>query len=386
VLLRLGPTERQSRVTVFFRMILVIPQVFVLFFVLIAAYVVAVIGWFAALFTGRLPDWAAEFITGAIRWNTRVLAYEYLLTGKYPPFSLDADADYPVDVATRPGTLNRLAVFFRLIIGIPAGIVAGLLLFGMQVFGIVTWIATLIRGSQPPLFYEANAAVIRYAARYYGFMGMVTSTYPAEVRGDGTAAAVGAGTASAPSTPGDQDALGAPPAADAQPWSLRLTSGARRLVVVFIVLGALFYGGLAAIVVAASASQQSAIEAQNQMVTAYNKLGTQAGNFASAADNCRHQLTPTGALDCQKRADAAFQQQVETYAESLDGIDFPSAVSGQAQAARNAANEAVHVLNQLQSASNSQEYLRLVTTLGLTAKLGAIDSTARALNTALLQQ
>ena len=46
----------QRRATVIFRIILAIPQFFVLFFLGIAAFFVAVIGWFAALFTGRLPS------------------------------------------------------------------------------------------------------------------------------------------------------------------------------------------------------------------------------------------------------------------------------------------------------------------------------------------
>ncbi len=61
----------------------------------VAAFVVTVIGWFGALFTGRLPVFAADFLTGYLRWLARVYAYLYLLTDVYPPFALD-DADYPV--------------------------------------------------------------------------------------------------------------------------------------------------------------------------------------------------------------------------------------------------------------------------------------------------
>ena len=53
--LRFAGTAAQNRVTVTFRIILAIPQFIVLYFLCIAAFVVAVIGWFAALFTGELP-------------------------------------------------------------------------------------------------------------------------------------------------------------------------------------------------------------------------------------------------------------------------------------------------------------------------------------------
>jgi hypothetical protein len=66
-----GPVK-QRRITVFFRIILVIPHWIVLFFVGLAALVVVVIGWFGALFTGRLPSFAADFLTGVLRWQMRV--------------------------------------------------------------------------------------------------------------------------------------------------------------------------------------------------------------------------------------------------------------------------------------------------------------------------
>ena len=101
---------------------MVIPQLIVLWLLGIAAMVIVIIGWFGALFTGRLPVFAADFLTGYLRWLTRVYAYMFLLTDVYPPFTLD-DADYPVRVAVMPGQLNRLAVLFRFFLLIPCWIV-----------------------------------------------------------------------------------------------------------------------------------------------------------------------------------------------------------------------------------------------------------------------
>jgi Domain of unknown function (DUF4389) len=81
------------------------------------------IGWFAALFMGSLPEWAHTFLTGVLRWQVRVYAYTFFLTGMYPPFSME-DEPYPVRLVTARTRLNRLAVFFRLILVVPAGIVA----------------------------------------------------------------------------------------------------------------------------------------------------------------------------------------------------------------------------------------------------------------------
>lgn len=79
--------EGRNRLTIFFRLFMLIPQIFVLFFVSIAAYVVMVIGFFAVIILGRWPGGLNDFLIGFLRWNTRVNAYFYLLTDEYPPFS-----------------------------------------------------------------------------------------------------------------------------------------------------------------------------------------------------------------------------------------------------------------------------------------------------------
>jgi Domain of unknown function (DUF4389) len=81
--------EDRNRLTVGFRIILVIPQVIVLVLLGIAALVAWVIALFAVLFTGRWPEGLRTFVVGVMRWGTRVEAYIALLTDAYPPFSLD---------------------------------------------------------------------------------------------------------------------------------------------------------------------------------------------------------------------------------------------------------------------------------------------------------
>ena len=84
------PIER-DRLTVFFRLFMVIPHIVILVFLAIAAFVVTVIAWFAILFAGAYPAGLYGYTTGVLAWGTRVTAYLYLLTDEYPPFSLDRD-------------------------------------------------------------------------------------------------------------------------------------------------------------------------------------------------------------------------------------------------------------------------------------------------------
>jgi hypothetical protein len=81
--------EGRSRLTIFFRAIMVIPHFFVLYFLGIAAAVLTFIGFFAVLFTAHWPSGLREFVLGYLRWAQRVGAYYLLLTDEYPPFSLD---------------------------------------------------------------------------------------------------------------------------------------------------------------------------------------------------------------------------------------------------------------------------------------------------------
>jgi hypothetical protein len=81
--------DKLSRLTTFFRCLLAIPQMVVLYFLGIVAGVVVFISWWAILFIGRYPKGLFEFVSGYLRWSTRVTGYSYFLTDKYPPFSMD---------------------------------------------------------------------------------------------------------------------------------------------------------------------------------------------------------------------------------------------------------------------------------------------------------
>jgi len=81
--------ENRNRLTVAFRIILVIPQLIVLAVLSIAAGVVLLIAFFAVLFTGRWPEGLRDFVVKVLRWSVRVQAYFLLLVDGYPPFAFD---------------------------------------------------------------------------------------------------------------------------------------------------------------------------------------------------------------------------------------------------------------------------------------------------------
>jgi Domain of unknown function (DUF4389) len=206
-----GQPIRQRRATVFFRPILAIPQLVVLYFVNIAALVLVFLGWFAALFTGRLPESVATFVVGNLRWRARVEGYLFLLSDRYPPFSLQPAVDYPIDVVVQTGRLNRWSVLFRYFLAFPAALAVSLLSMGLSIFWIVTWVATLVKGTTPRSLFEANAAALRYSYRLLAYFYMLTSYYPSGVMGD-EGLPLSAGLPSLGPQPGPPSSVGIPPA------------------------------------------------------------------------------------------------------------------------------------------------------------------------------
>jgi roadblock/LC7 domain-containing protein len=72
----------------FVKWLLAFPHYIVLWLLEIAVFVVLVINFFIVLFTGRWNEAMRDFVVGVARWHTRVYGYVFLLTDRYPPFTL----------------------------------------------------------------------------------------------------------------------------------------------------------------------------------------------------------------------------------------------------------------------------------------------------------
>jgi len=69
------------------KFLLLIPHLFLLWFVGLAAGIVAIIGYFVVLITGSYPRGMWEFLLGVMRWQIRVNAWQLGIVDQYPPFS-----------------------------------------------------------------------------------------------------------------------------------------------------------------------------------------------------------------------------------------------------------------------------------------------------------
>ncbi|MGN6257985.1 MAG: DUF4389 domain-containing protein [Solirubrobacterales bacterium] len=99
-----GPV-RPNRWTVFFRLVLAFPALLLAGVFSQLLFVVAVLGWFAGLFTGRMPLGLRNLGAYALRYVAQTNAYVLLLTEAYPysgPCLERAPAPAPAPVPTAP--------------------------------------------------------------------------------------------------------------------------------------------------------------------------------------------------------------------------------------------------------------------------------------------
>ena len=84
--------ERQSRLTVFFRLILAIPACAFMTALGVVLYVIAFLGWFASLAVGRMPRGMRDLGAYCLRFQTQTYAYLVLLTPSYPSLAGSASS------------------------------------------------------------------------------------------------------------------------------------------------------------------------------------------------------------------------------------------------------------------------------------------------------
>jgi hypothetical protein len=160
--------------------LLPIPHYFVLFFVVIAAEVVAFVAFFAIIFTRRYPRRMFDFLAGTGRWLVRVSAYSYFFTERYPPFSLGEEPDYPVraEFPYPEQGMARWRPLVHWLLLIPHWIV-------LYVLGIVAWVcwfaagvAILFTGRYPRGLYDLILGYLRWQARVNAYAVWFTERYP----------------------------------------------------------------------------------------------------------------------------------------------------------------------------------------------------------------
>jgi hypothetical protein len=158
-------------------LLLAIPHLIVVYVWGVVVFLAAIVNWFATLFAGRSPQGLHGFITSFLVYQTRVTAYLYLLADPWPPFG--SSGEYPVDLQVDgPREQNRLTVGFRLVLAIPALILASVFRTLNQVLAFVSWFYALATGHINEGIRSLGAYCLRYEQQTYGYVLLITDRYP----------------------------------------------------------------------------------------------------------------------------------------------------------------------------------------------------------------
>lgn len=192
--------DSMDRLSTFFRLIWAIPIVLIISLVsgpaatsrvvdqsgnvIESASAGATVGLFIAtalmiVFRQRYPRWWFDFGLELGRFGSRVSAYIFLLTDRYPSTvdaqSVHLDVTYP----DAERDLNRWLPLIKWLLALPHYIVLAVLLIAVLFVTIFAWFAILFTGMYPRGAFDFVVGVYRWAIRVwaYAFL-LVTDAYP----------------------------------------------------------------------------------------------------------------------------------------------------------------------------------------------------------------
>jgi hypothetical protein len=183
--------------------LLVIPHLFLLFFLWLALFILTVVAGISIAFTGTYPRGIFDFNVGVIRWSWRVTFYAFTLgTDRYPPFSLEPDETYPASFDVEyPERLSRglvwvkwwlLAIPHYLVVGIFGGGFSwiswqiwddgpGTFVFGGGLIGLLVLIAAvalLFTRQYPASIFDMVMGLHRWVYRVLVYAALMRDEYP----------------------------------------------------------------------------------------------------------------------------------------------------------------------------------------------------------------
>jgi hypothetical protein len=168
----------RSRLTVVFRALLAIPHLVWLLLWGIAVVFAAIAAWFAALFTGLVPEALHRFLAAYVRYWANVTAYLTLVGRRFPGFTGRAGS-YGIDVELAPRERqNRWTILFRLFLALPALLLSSALTSVLVVVAVFGWFYAMVRGRTSDGFRNLGVACIRYIAQTHAYFLPVTGRYP----------------------------------------------------------------------------------------------------------------------------------------------------------------------------------------------------------------
>lgn len=148
------------------------------------AGLIAVISWFAIVFTGRIPEGLANFQCMVLRYSMRAYSYALWLREDYPAFEFamtpqDPGGD-PITVQVHPQLedRDRLTVGLRLLWIIPAALFLALVLVAAMFVAFAGFFAVLFTGRWPQGMRDFLVGTGRLTVRIGAYGYLLVDDYP----------------------------------------------------------------------------------------------------------------------------------------------------------------------------------------------------------------
>jgi hypothetical protein len=188
------PDRKLSRLTTFFRLIMLIPIAIVLAFVNHSTF-----GWVGGawsyvytfgglvviplvlmlLFRKKYPRWWFDWNLGLARFSARVAAYFALLRDEYPSTDEEQAVHLNIVYPNAKEELNRWLPLVKWIAAVPHYIVLFFLAIAALVVMVVSWFAILFTGRYPRDLFDFVVGVQRWGLRVSAYaVLMATDRYP----------------------------------------------------------------------------------------------------------------------------------------------------------------------------------------------------------------
>jgi hypothetical protein len=158
--------------------LLVIPQLIILYVLLLVVYVIWIIAFLAILFTKKFPQGLFEFTLGVFRWQNNVWAYSFLMRDEYPPFSWD-EGIYPVTFQVDyPEELNRWLPLIKWLLLFPHFIILAVLWIVASVVWFISIFIILFTAGYPEGLFKFMVGVLRWTNRVNCYYYLMRDEYP----------------------------------------------------------------------------------------------------------------------------------------------------------------------------------------------------------------
>ena len=168
----------------FLKAILLFPHFIVVGILGWLTQVVAFIGYWIVVFTGKMPDGIANIIDMYLRWYTRTSGWLYGITDAYPPFESDPSGyAFEAVVPRNENPSKGLALaggifFFKAILLIPHGIALFVLYIGVFIATWVGYLQVVFTGQLSTGIQDFQAGVSQWVLRTMSWLFGMNDEYP----------------------------------------------------------------------------------------------------------------------------------------------------------------------------------------------------------------